>query len=266
MSESVFDQGLKNLFGTLAPNGSMNDVMVKYFKAKMPQLKRVAVLGRDDVFPKSMAQGISAASKENGLDVVYDQLYAVGTMDHSAALSAIKAARPDWIYVTGYTQDLILARKQMADLGIKAPIITMMTGPAYKEFTDGLGNLANDVTSYSWWHHATSYKGVGAWQTTEEFYKEFLAKAKHDPDYIHGSCAAAAVVLGNAIERAGSLDRAKVRAALAATDITTFYGPIKFSPNGMNQSRAVPIIQVQEKTVKILGPDNIKNSDLRLIK
>ena len=120
--------------------------MVKYFKEKLPTLKTVAVLGRDDVFPKSMAQGISAAAKAGGLDVVYDQLYPVGTMDHSAALSAIKAANPDWIYITGYTQDLILARKQMADLGVKAPIITMVAGPAYKEYIDGLGTLANGVT------------------------------------------------------------------------------------------------------------------------
>jgi len=242
-SESVFDQGLKNLFGTLAPNGSMNDTMVKFFKAKVPQVQRVAVLGRDDVFPKSMAQGVSAAAKVNGLEVVYD-----------------------WIYVTGYTQDLILARKQMSDLGVKAPIITMMTGPAYKEFTDGLGALANDVTSYSWWHHATSYKGVGAWPTTEDFYNEFTAKNKHDPDYIHASCAAAVVVLGNAIERAGLVDKKTVRDALASTDIVTFYGPVKFSPNGMNQARNVPIIQVQDGKVKVLSPDNIKNAEFRLIK
>lgn len=265
-SESVFNQGLKNLFGTLAPNGSMNDTMVKYFKAKSPQLKRVAVLGRDDVFPKSMAQGISAASKANGLEVVYDQLYAVGTMDHSAALSAIKAAKPDWVYITGYTQDLILARKQMSDLGVKAPIITMMTGPAYKEFTDGLGDLANGVTSYSWWHHATRFTGVGVWPSTENFYNEFIAKAKSDPDYIHGSCAATAVVLQNAIERAGSTDKAKVRDALAKTDIVTFYGPVKFSPNGMNQVRNVPVIQVQDKKIKILQPEAIKNADLQLFK
>jgi len=142
----------------------------------------------------------------------------------------------------------------------------MMTGPAYKEFTDGLGALANDVTSYSWWHHATSYKGVGAWPTTEDFYNEFTAKNKHDPDYIHASCAAAVVVLGNAIERAGLVDKKKVRDALASTDIVTFYGPVKFSPNGMNQARNVPIIQVQDGKVKVLSPDNIKNAEFRLIK
>jgi branched-chain amino acid transport system substrate-binding protein len=156
-SESVFDQTSGYLFGTLSPNVGLFGPMVKYFKEKMPQLKRVAVLGRDDVFPKATAQGISKAAKAAGLDVYYDQLYAVGTMDHSASLSAIKAGNPDWVYVTGYTQDLILARKQMQDLGVKAPIITMLAGPAYKEYIDGLGALANGGTSSSWWLQATSF-------------------------------------------------------------------------------------------------------------
>ena len=265
-SESVFDQTLKHLFGTLSPNAGMFAPMVKYFREQLPQLKRVAVLGRDDVFPKAMAQGVSAAAKGAGLDVVYDQLYAVGTMDHSASLSAIKAGNPDWIYVTGYTQDLILARKQMSDLGVKAPIISMVAGPAYKEYIDGLGNLANGVTSSSWWHQATRYKGVGVWPTTEDFYKEFVAQQKSDPDYVHASCAATVVVLQDAIERAGSTDKKKVRDALAKTDVSTFYGPIKFSANGMNLARDLPIIQVQDRQIKVLAPSDIKNGEMSHIK
>jgi branched-chain amino acid transport system substrate-binding protein len=265
-SESVFDQTQKYLFGTLSPNAGMFGPMITLFKGKLPSLKKVAVLGRDDIFPKSMAQGISAAAKSAGLEVVYDQLYAVGTMDHSAALSGIKAGNPDWIYVTGYTQDLILIRKQMADLGVKAPIITMVAGPAYKEYVDGLGTLANGVTSSSWWHHATNYKGIGVWPTTEGFYKEFVAAQKEDPDYIHASCGAAMDVLMAAIERAGSLDKTKVRDELAKTDVVTFYGPIKFSANGMNQVRDLPIIQVQDKAIKVLAPADVKNGEMALIK
>jgi branched-chain amino acid transport system substrate-binding protein len=265
-SESVYDQSLKYLFGTLSPNAGMFTPMVKYFRQQMPALKRFAVLGRDDIFPKSMAQGIAAAAKADGLDVVYNQLYAVGTMDHSASMSAIKAANPDWVYVTGYTQDLILARKQMADLGVKAPIISMVAGPAYKEYIDGLGPLAEGVTSSSWWHQATNYKGVGVWPTTEDFVKQFIAQEKSEPDYIHASCAAAAVTLQNAIERAGTTDKKKVRDALAATDIGTFYGPVKFSANGMNLSRDLPIIQVQDKHIKVLAPAEIKNGSMTMIK
>ena len=265
-SESVYDQNQHYLFGTLSPNSGLFDSTVKLFRGKMPTLKRVAVLGRDDIFPKSVAQGISAAAKKAGLEVVYDQLYAVGTMDHSASLSAIKAAKPDWIYMTGYTQDLILARKQMADLGVKAPIITMVTGPAYKEFNDALGTLADGLTSSSWWHSATSYKGVGVWPTTEDFTKDFVAQQKYEPDYIHASCAVAAVVLQNAIERAGTVDKKKVRDALAKTDIQTFYGPIKFSANGMNEPRDLPLIQVQGTVIKVLAPPDIKNGDVILMK
>jgi branched-chain amino acid transport system substrate-binding protein len=265
-SDSVFDQTNGYLFGTLSPNAGLFGPMVKYFKEKLPTLKTMAVLGRDDVFPKATAQGIAAAAKAAGLNVAYEQLYAVGTMDHSASLSTIKATNPDWIYITGYTQDLVLARKQMSDLGVKAPIITMVAGPAYKEYIDNLGNLANGVTSSSWWHQATSYKGVGVWPTTEDFYKEFVAQEKTDPDYVHASCAATGVLYQNAVERAGSIDKKKVRDALAATDITTFYGPIKFSPNGMNQVRDLPIIQVQDKAIKVLGPADIKNGEMVLLK
>lgn len=265
-SESVFDQGHKFLFGTLSPNGGMNDSMVKYLKDRVPKLQRVAILGRDDVFPKSMAQGIAAAAKAQGLELVYNQLYAVGTIDFSAALSAIRAAKPDWIYVSGYTQDLILARKQMSDLGVRAPVVTMVTGPAYVEFTEGLRGLANGVTSSTWWHHATRYKGIGVWPTTDDFYKEFRTKTNGDPDYIHASCAAAIEVLQNAIERAGTLDKAKVRDALASTNVSTFYGPIKFSPNGMNEVRDLPIIQVQDGKIVVLSPTDIKSGELQLMK
>ena len=265
-AEAVFDQSLHYLFGTLSPNGGMTDAMVKYFKEKMPALKKIAILGRDDVFPKSMAQGTSASAKAGGLQVVYEQLYPVGAMDHSAAISAIKATAADWIYVTGYTQDLILARKQMSDLGVKAPIITMVAGPAYQEYIDGLGNLANGVTSSSWWHHTANYKGIGVWPTTADFYKEFKAKEKEDPDYVHASCAAAVEVLQDAIGRAGSTDKKKVRDALAATNVDTFYGPVKFGPTGMNQTRELPIIQVQDKTIKVLLPADIKSGDMVLIK
>jgi len=265
-SVSVYDQGFKYLFGTLAPNTGMTESMVAYFKEKMPSVKKVAVYGRDDVFPKSMATALADSAASGGLEVVYNELYAVGTMDHSAAISAIKAAEPDWVYMTGYTQDLILGRKQMADLGIKAPIITMVTGPAYREFTEGLGDLANGVSSSTWWHHATAYTDtVGAWDSTAAFYEDFVAAFKSDPDYVHASCAAAADVLVDAVQRAGSTDKQAVRDALAATDLQTFYGPIDFGDNGMNQGREMPIIQVVGDDIKVLYPAAIANSELKLI-
>jgi len=265
-SESVFNQGYKNLFGTLAPNGGIVSNMVTLFTKQYPNTKRIAILGREDVFPKAMAAEMKVYAEKAGLQIVFNELYPVGTLDHAASLSKIKATKPDWIYVTGYTQDLVLARKQMSDLGVNAPIITMITGPAYKEFTDALGPLAEGISSATWWHHSLTYKSKDVFGSTSEFYKEFVAANKTDPDYVHASSAAALVALQMAIEKAGSIDKDKVRAQLASLDVITFYGPIKFGANGMNQSRALPIIQVQKGKVVVLYPDAIKQADLQLIK
>lgn len=264
-SESVFNQGYKFMFGTLAPNGGIVQNMVSLFPRLIPGVKKIAILGREDVFPRSMATEMKKAAEAGGLEVVYSEFYPVGTLDHAAALSKIKAAAPQWVYISGYTQDLILARKQMADIGLTAPIITMITGPAYREFVDGLGPLANNVTSASWWHHSLTYKSDDVFGSTAAFYKDFVAREKKDPDYVHASAAAALVALQKAIEKAGTTDKAKVRDALASLDIMTFYGPVKFGPNGMNGGRDLPIIQVQNGKVVPLFPASIKAGSLAAI-
>ena len=261
-SESVFNQGYKFMFGTLAPNGGIVQNMVTLFPKLLPGIKKIAILGREDVFPRSMAAEMKKAAEAGGLEVVYSDFYPVGTLDHAAALSKIKAAGPQWVYISGYTQDLILARKQMADIGLTAPIITMITGPAYREFVDGLGPLANNVTSASWWHHSLTYKSDDVFGSTAAFYKDFVTREKKDPDYVHASAAAALVALQKAIEKAGTLDKAKVRDALASLDIMTFYGPVKFGANGMNQGRDLPIVQVQAGKVVPLFPASIKAGSL----
>ena len=65
-----------------------------------------------------MAETLRTRAGTAGLEVVYSEFYSNGTIDHSAALAKIKGLAPDWIYITGYSQDLILARKQMHDIGL----------------------------------------------------------------------------------------------------------------------------------------------------
>ncbi|MFK7965654.1 MAG: amino acid ABC transporter substrate-binding protein [Burkholderiaceae bacterium] len=261
-SESVYNQGYQYLFGTLAPNGGIVENMTTLFTKLIPSVKKVAILGREDVFPKAMAGEMARAAEAAGLEIVYNDLYPVGTLDHSAALSKIKATSPQWIFMSGYTQDLILARKQMADLELTAPVMTMITGPAYKEFIDALGPLANGITSASWWHHSLTYTSKDVFGSTQAFYQDFLKREEKDPDYVHASAAASLIALQTAIETAGSVEPKAVRDALAELKIETFYGPIDFGENGMNGGRQLPIIQVQNGDVIPLYPAAIKAGSL----
>ena len=265
-SESVYDQGFKNLFGTLAPNSGLVDAMLTLFTREHPTLKKVAILGRDDVFPRDMAETLRTRAGTAGLEVVYSEFYSNGTIDHSAALAKIKGLAPDWIYITGYSQDLILARKQMHDIGLTAPIVTMITGPAYREFIEGLGPLAEGVTSVTWWHHTTTYESDDVWGSTKAFYEDFKSHESSDPDYIHASSAAALVAVQKAIEAAGSLEPAKISSALRTLNLATFYGPIVFDEHGMNAARDLPILQVQGQEVKVLFPASIAQAKLMTFK
>jgi branched-chain amino acid transport system substrate-binding protein len=165
-SSQVYDQGYKYLFGTFTPNDTLTTPLTQIIKAKAPEVKKVAILARNDLFPLAIAQEMDKSAKANGFEVVYFEKYAIGTLDHSAALSQIKSLTPQWIFVTGYTNDLLLVRKQMVDQEMKGPVVTMIAGPAYQEFSDALGQSAENITSSSWWHPAEQYQGKDIFGST----------------------------------------------------------------------------------------------------
>ena len=72
--------------------------------------------------------------------------------------------------------------------------------------------------------------------------------------YQAAQASAAVQVFKDAIERAGSVDPKKVRDALAATDLSTFYGNIKFAPEGNNIAKPMVLRQIQGGNYKIVAP------------
>lgn len=265
-SAQVYDQGFKYLFGTLNSNQIVSSALISYFKAAAPQAKKIAIYSRNDLFPLALADSLNDAAKQNGYNVVYFEKYPVNAADHSAAMTELRAKGADWIYVTGYTDDLIRIRKQMVDLKVTASVVTMLAGPAYPDFTEGLGDAANGVTSVTWWHPQMKFKSADIFGSTENYDKLFEAKYKKVPDYAQASSSAAGVVLQMAIEKAGTIAPEKVRDVLASTTFDTFYGPIKFGPTGQNVNADNPIFQIQNRKIVMLAPSSVKQGDLQLMK
>lgn len=263
-SEQVYNQGYKYLFGTFTPNQTLTEPLADMVQKQAAGVKRVAILARNDLFPLAIAQEMEKSAKKRGMNVVYFEKYAIGTLDHASALSQIKSQAPHWIFATGYTNDLILMRKQMGDLKMEAPVITMIAAPAYQEWIDGTGKLSENVTSAAWWHPAVRYKGTDVFGSTENYVKLFKATYKTVPDYAEASASAAGAIFQLAIEKAGSLDRKKVRDALAAMDAVTFWGRVKFGATGQITSLEPPVFQIQNGKPVVLHPDVIKQGELRL--
>ncbi|MBQ8105890.1 MAG: amino acid ABC transporter substrate-binding protein [Afipia sp.] len=263
-SSQVYDQGYKYLFGTFTPNDTLTTPLTQMVKAKAPDVKKVAILARNDLFPLAIAQEMEKSAKGNGLEVAYFEKYAIGTLDHSATLSQIKSLSPQWIFVTGYINDLLLVKKQMADQQIKATVVSMIAGPAYQEFIDAAGAGGENITSAAWWHPAAQYSGKDIFGTTANYVKLFKEKYKSEPDYAQASASVSGALFQMAIEKAGSLDKDKVRDELAKMDVMTFFGPVKFGPTGQINSLEPPVFQLQGGKPVVLSPALIKQGDFKL--
>ncbi len=263
-SSQVYDQGYKYLFGTFTPNDTLTTPLTQIVKAKAPDVKKVAILARNDLFPLAIAQEMEKSAKGNGLEVAYFEKYAIGTLDHSATLSQIKSLAPQWVFVTGYINDLLLVKKQMADQQIKATVVSMIAGPAYQEFIDAAGPGGENITSAAWWHPAAQYSGKDIFGTTANYVKLFKEKYKSEPDYAQASASVSGALFQMAIEKAGSLDRDKVRDELAKMDVMTFFGPVKFGPTGQINSLEPPVFQLQGGKPVVLSPALIKQGEFKL--
>jgi branched-chain amino acid transport system substrate-binding protein len=152
----------------------------------------------------------------------------------------------------------------MVDQEMKAPVVTMIAGPAYQEFIDSAGSSAENVTSASWWHPAEQYEGKDIFGSTANFVKLFKAKYGGEPDYGQASAAVSGALFQMAIEKAGTLDRDKVRDELAKLDVVTFFGPVKFGANGQINSLDPPVFQIQGGKPVVLFPNAIKQGDLKV--
>ena len=64
------------------------------------------------------------------------------------------------------------------------------------------------------------------------------------------------------IEQAGTVETDAVRKVLASRLFETFYGPIKFGPNGQNEVNSPMILQIQKGKYVVLDPQNSKTGEL----
>ena len=95
----------------------------------------------------------------------------------------------------------------------------------------------------SQWHKTLTYKDdffTDGMTYDADFTKEF----GYAPPYQAAESSAALLVFKDAFERAGSVDQKKVRDALAATNMQTFYGNIKFAEGGQNVDKPMVLFQV----------------------
>ena len=209
----------------------------------------VALIYEDTAFPRSLANGVREAAEAHGLDLVLDQVYAVGEADHEALAAAARDAGGDLFVIGGYGQDLIALREAAAEAGY-VPLMFSVNGPAAPLFVSGVGELARCVSGGAPWVPAVRTSGfIGDSQTLVE---KFEAAEGTSPDHRPAGGFGAVEVMAEAIEAAlaqtGKPDPAAIRDQLFGLETETVMGPFSVYPLGDSRAgaqRALKGVQIQ---------------------
>jgi branched-chain amino acid transport system substrate-binding protein len=246
-AESIFSKGYKYTFMILSPARGYLRGIIDVVRAKDPSIKTVAILGENESFSKEVAGGAADYAKEKGMDIVYNELYPANAQDVSALVTAIKGKNPDLILGSGHLQDSLLIVKQARDLGVSPKAMGFSVGPSSPEFRANLGKGADYIFGATQWTETLRYNGEDAWKTPKAFGDAFRAKHPNYKiiPYQVAESAVAVIAYQKAIEKAGTIEPTKVRDTLAALDIMTFYGKIKFDARGVNIYKPMAVEQYQ---------------------
>jgi len=235
----------------------------------------IAFIAADQEFAQNLANGAKEIAKKSGLKTVYEQNYPPATVDFSAMIRAIRAAKPDMVFVCSYPNDSVAIVRAVNEIGV-GPTVKLfgggMVGLQFTPVMESLGSSLNGIVNYHSYVPGMKYPGI------EDFlqrYAKKAAEAKVDPlgFYLPPFNYAIGQILEQAVAATRSLDQKLLAKYLHSHEFNTIVGPISWGPDGERARPAVPMIQfrnVADKNVEqfrqigkqvILHPPQFKSGD-----
>ena len=148
--------------------------------------------------------------KANGGEIVREQKYSSGDKDFKPQLTSIKAAQPDAIFVPGYYGEVALIAKQARLLGIKVPLLG---GDGW--VGDSLLKVAGK--SLDGCYFSSHFSASDKAERVQKFVALYKEKYGEVPDDMAALGYDSAMILAEAMRRAGTTESAPLRNAIAAT-------------------------------------------------
>jgi len=269
-SRSLFNKGYKYLFAVLSTSEQYLASAITLAaemaekEGKDPKTVKVAIAVENDPFSLDIRAGVQEDAKKYGMNVVLDEKLPRDLSDMSAILTKVKLLKPDVLIVSGHSKGAATAVRQIGEQGIDVPMIAV----THCEAADVVGNFgkaANDILCSTQWAETLSYEDelFGTAAEYEAGFKEaFPEYTNKTVPYQVAQASAAVYVFKDAFERAGSLDKDKVRDAIAATDLSTFYGDIRFSEAGNNIAKPMVLRQIQDGEYNVVAPSKFASHEL----
>ncbi|MET0567911.1 MAG: amino acid ABC transporter substrate-binding protein [Hyphomicrobiaceae bacterium] len=240
--------------------------------------KSIAILAADQEFAQNVAKTAKGVAGQLSLPVVYEQNYPPSTVEFSAMIRALKAAKPDMVFVASYPPDSVGILRAVNEIGVGDNVKIFgggMVGLQFAANLESMGALLNGVINYNSWLPEPSMFFEG----TKEFFAKYTPRAieaKVDPlgYYLAPFGYASGQLLEAAVNATKGFDQKALAKYLRENEHKTIVGPIAFSPDGERKVSAT--LQAQYRGVVdknldqfktagkqvILFPDNLKTGEV----
>lgn len=258
--DSIVTRGLKNTFrfgpgfGVIAKTALDNLVAINDAAGKAA--KTVMIVHEDSAFGAGLAKLLNTQLPERGFQILETIAHPTPTRDFNNVVLKIRAQNPDIVIPANYYNEYVLLARTMQQQRIRPKGIYSVLGGAassYK-FVKEFPEAAQYIMDCNHWFDPKNQKALELKKKVEakgEFYTYEV--------YMNYSCV---LLLADAIERAGSADRAKIVAALESSTFSGHvmpYGLTKFV-NGQNQGAAPVNTQVLGNDIQVILPANFASA------
>ena len=220
--------------------------------------RKLFIVARDDPVPAEMAAGLRDAALAMGLEPSELQLHSAGTSDFGPLVLKAGAQQADAWIAFGEFHEAAEMVKTFKRMGY-APKLFFARGAADPKLIPRIGQDAEFSLA------AIDYDARSATPANDKFVKAFTAKWSSRPGLPAAQGYSAATVLGEAVRRAGSVDRDKLRAVLGSETIATVLGDYKVDPKTGEQVAArAALVQILKGRREVVWPPALETAKLVL--
>src|SRR5262245_28171684 len=195
--------------------------------ARSKNFKRVALITDNSELGQAIAKAFRGTLEKAGIQIIADEVVARGATTAVPQMQKIRAANPEAMFLAGVlTAENVLIFRAYKELGMKFPIHSSynLSVPVYEQVAKGLIDGITFVDAYD-----PDKPEVKAFEAA---FKKATGK---DPQNMHAYGYDGIMLVADAIRRAGSTDKEKIRAAMQATSYAGVMGKkgMKYSfPDG----------------------------------
>ena len=204
-------------------------ILPAYDWGKEKGFKKFFLVGSDYVFPRTANLILKKHIEADGLTMSGEEYQPMGGTDFSGVIAKIKAAKPDVIYSTLNGDSNVAFFKQMAAAGMKSDVLPVMSFSIGEQEAQAMGPALIEG-SYAGWNYFQTVDNAENKKFVAAYKAKFGADAVATDPMVHGYIDV--YIWKAAVEKAGSFDPGKVRAAAVTLDaIPTPLGTVKFIAN-----------------------------------